>query len=420
MYPVSIQAEEIFMEGVAPQRRGAGSASQFPAHAGRTGRLRPLTAFISYCAAVLLVLCISLPCVAGSITYVVAVNASPAGNNATGTIFGTGASVGLGSCYTFGPEGPGFFEVSPVVPDGGIGPCDYFGGQITGSTPVSQTFSVTASTNGTVTGTVNGSVSASASAAPSAQVVKGQNVTGLYSLQAAAAEATVNPVVGSTDYYNAGAQAIGDDPNWYLTAPGYSQGAGLAGVFEWALTVNASATAPDGYFFVELGMADAGTTNDVISYDGSYDGMAGPSGGGYYPATGFTAGIGSLSGTGVGENTYDPLSVPVATTVDMQAGLNVFATENASVDPSAALIGVEFYAGSGQVTDFTLTTSYGVFTDNGQPGFTGFTPFSSESPEPSTWLLCLIGLALVAAGVVPRWGSSARAPGQVRGDGLLE
>ena len=47
---------------------------------------------------------------------------------------------------------------------------------------------------------------------------------------------------------------------------------------------------------------------------------------------------------------------------DEEVGLVVSADYNASIDPDATLVGVSFTADGVPVTDFTLTTSTGVFT----------------------------------------------------------
>lgn len=93
-----------------------------------------------------------------------------------------------------------------------------------------------------------------------------------------------------------------------------------------------------------------------------------------------------MSGTGV--FTFTPTTeIPIGTTEDEEVGLVVSAMNNASVDPNATLLGVSFTDNGVPVTDFTLTTSTGVFTAN------GFTPFgTTAAPEPHLWILCVAGI----------------------------
>ena len=110
----------------------------------------------------------------------------------------------------------------------------------------------------------------------------------------------------------------------------------------------------------------------------------------YSCGTGFTIGSGFMSGTGV--FTFTPTTeIPVGTTEDEEVGLVVSADYNASVDPGATLAGVSFTDNGVPVTDFTLTTSTGVYTPN------GFTPFGNTVvPEPDLWILCVVGTVGIA------------------------
>jgi hypothetical protein len=105
--------------------------------------------------------------------------------------------------------------------------------------------------------------------------------------------------------------------------------------------------------------------------------------------TGFTVGSGFMSGTGV--FTFTPVvEIPVGTLEDEMIGLVVSAGYNASIDPDATLVGVSFTANGVPVTNFTLTTSTGVYTSS------GFTPFATSAPEPESWVLSAVGILAIA------------------------
>ena len=54
-------------------------------------------------------------------------------------------------------------------------------------------------------------------------------------------------------------------------------------------------------------------------------------------------------------------------------------------------MGVSFTANGVPVTDFTLTTSTGVYTAG------GFTPFGTNAvPEPDSWIFCVVGMIGIA------------------------
>jgi hypothetical protein len=338
------------------------------------------TAILSVC------LCPLVPCHGSAIAYVAGVNGN--GEGGTGTIFGNGASGNGQNCTTYGNGASSplnFFGAIAGIPEGGIGPCGYFGGTISGSQPAS--FTMSASNR-------NGSSSASGSAAASlnssSAVVNGQNVTGEFTLNAAASQSSTESL-GPTTVEQAVAAAIVDDPNWVVTAPGLSAGTLLQPTYIWALSTNASLGSQFGSFSFELSMQQASRQVNalpVAAYSASLN--SGDPYCLYSCGTGFTLGAGSMSGTGVFTFTSGA-ELPVGTTEDEEIGLVVSAMNNASVDPDATLVGVSFTDDGVPVTDFSLTTSTGVFTAN------GFTPFGTTvTPEPNMWIFCLAGIVGIA------------------------
>ena len=328
-----------------------------------------------------------VPCYGDAIAYVVGVNGN--GEGGAGTIFGDGASGNGQNCTTYGnaTSSPlNFFGPLSQVPGGGIGPCGYFGGSITSAQPVS--FSMSASNRN---GSSTASGSAAASLNSSSAVVNGQNVTGEFTLQATASQ-TATEINGPTTIEQAVGAALVNDPNWVVTAPGLSNGTLLQPTYTWALSTNAALGSPFGLFSFELAMQLLSSQvgpQPVADYSASYNNPM-PSCG-YSCGTGYTIGSGFMSGTGV--FTFTPVTeIPVGTTVDEEVGLVVSAGYNASIDPDGTLVGVSFTANGAPVTDFTLTTSTGVFTAN------GFTPFGTNAvPEPDSWIFCVVGMIGIAA-----------------------
>jgi len=338
-----------------------------------------------YCNSAILFACLSLPCYGNAIAYVIGVNGN--GEGGTGTIFGDGASGNGQNCTTFGnPTSSPLNFFGPVVqaPGGGVGPCGYFGGSLTGSQPVS--FSMTA---GDRNGTSAATGSASASLAASTAFVNGQNLAGEFTLQASSSQ-TASEINGPTTIEQAVGAAIVDDPNWIVTAPGLSNGALLQPTYTWAVSVNAILGSPFGTWSWELAMQQTSTELNslpVADYQASY---ASPTPNcGFNCGTGYTLGAGSMSGTGV--FTFSPTTeIPVGATEDEVIGLVASAGYNASIDPDATLVGVSFTSNGVPVTNFTLTTSTGVFTAN------GFTPFQAAVPETASWIGCAIGMVALA------------------------
>ena len=332
-------------------------------------------------------LCPLVPCYGDAIAFVVGVNGN--GEGGTGTIFGDGASGNGQNCSTSGNGASSplnFFGAVAAVPEGGIGPCGYFGGSITSAQPVS--FSMSASNRN---GSSTASGSAAASLNSSSAVVNGQNVTGEFTLQATASQSATEINGPSTTEQAVGA-ALVNDPNWVVTAPGLSNGTLLQPTYTWALSTNATLGSPFGVFSLELAMQQLSSQvgpQPVADYRASS----------YNPTpyclyscgTGFTIGSGFMSGTGV--FTFTPTTeIPVGVTEDEEVGLVVSAGYNASIDPDATLVGVSFTADGVPVTDFTLTTSTGVYTAS------GFTPFGTNAvPEPDSWIFCVVGMIGIAA-----------------------
>jgi hypothetical protein len=332
-------------------------------------------------------LCPLVPCHASPIAYVSGVNGN--GEGGTGTIFGNGASGNGQNCTTYGngPSSPvNFFGPVEQIPGGGIGPCGYFGGTITGSQPTS--FTMSASNRN---GSSSASGSASASLASSTAVVNGQNVTGEFTLHATASQSATE-INGPTTIEQAVGAAIVNDPNWIVTAPGLSSGTLLQPTYIWALSVNAAlGSLPFGDFSFELAMQQPSSQVNsvpVADYQSSYNNPI-PSCG-YTCGTGFTIGSGFMSGTGL-FTFASGAEIPVGVLENEEVGLVVSANYNASIDPDATLVGVSFTADGVPVTDFSLTTSTGVFTSS------GFAPLvTSATPEPDLWIFCLAGIVGIA------------------------
>jgi hypothetical protein len=164
-------------------------------------------------------LCPLVPCYGDAIAFVAGVNGN--GEGGTGTIFGNGASGNGQNCTTYGNGASSplnFFGSVASIPEGGISPCGYFGGTISGPQPAS--FSMSASNRN---GSSSASGSATASLNSSSAVVNGQNVTGEFTLHATASQSSTE-INGPTTVEQAVAAAIVDDPNWIVTAPGLSNG----------------------------------------------------------------------------------------------------------------------------------------------------------------------------------------------------
>jgi hypothetical protein len=351
--------------------------------------IKLLTKSLTQCShAAVLFACFWLPiaCDASALAYVVGVNGN--GEGGSGTIFGDGGSGTGQNCTTFGnpPSSPlSYFGSVAQAPGGGIGPCGYFGVSISDSQPVS--FSMVASNRN---GSSIASGSAFAALTPSSAFVNGQNLTGEFTLNAIASQ-SASEINGPTTIEQAVAAAFVDDPDWTVTAPGLSNGALLQPTYIWAIGANASLGSPFGDFIFELAMqqlSDQVNAVPVADYQASYSNPT-PSCG-FTCGTGYTIGPGFMSGTGVFTYTSNAL-IPVGVAEDEKVGLVVSANYNASIDPDATLVGVSFTSGGVPVTDFTLTTSVGIYTAN------GFTPFVTAVPETNSWILCAFGTVAITA-----------------------
>jgi len=355
----------------------------------------------------LVCLALAVPCSAeaGSITYAayVGVVGGDLGPG-TGNLFGNGASGNGSNCTTAGPSSPqAFFPGTGVsTPEGGIGPCHYFGGEIynTGNTPQSATGNVASTFNGS---SYSGSAQASAgSPLPNSA----QNPAGAFELYAAA-QSTFTGNNGSVVFDEAGADATITDTAFLATCA-ISAMPGNCGAnehinphFIWDMTLNAESNGfADGDWVIKLQMQmtpdnqgprsalqvyfSGGTSKPTFN---CYDLEACPA---------FTLGPGSLSGSNVSLN-YVPfdegitLNAQGTNSFTEEAGFQVYTSGHGSVDPGAALTGVTWTDGNGNpVTGITLTTSLGTYTDS------GYTAFDSAAPEPGSWLLSAMGLFGIA------------------------
>lgn len=351
--------------------------------------------------AALAFLWLALPGFGGTYAYVASVQA---GNS--GTDFGV-YNVGSGqNCTTYGPIGEygplTMFTGAVGIPGGGIGPCGYYGGELLNSSAAGLPVTASGTTSASSTygsnggpGSSSGTASASASLGPSTVNVNGQNLAGEFDLSLSLSATQVNETPGFGGIGNqTGAIAYADDPNWVLTAPGYSAGAVLEPDFTFIVS-GVSISGTSGSFQWELGLfytPGASWLEDPDPYgyySGSYNGTPWC---GYDCATsGFTLGTGSMTGTGEFTGGIYGWAFPVGVPIDMQVGLTANVIGNYVVDPTVTLVGVSFTGYGQPVTNFTLTTSEGYFDAN------GFHPNVSSTPEPSSFLLLAAGLAAIAA-----------------------
>ncbi len=357
------------------------------------------------------ILCVlmAVPGTAGTITYE-AFAGSIAGNGGAGSgnLIGNGSSGNGQSCTTAGPASlqiGSAFSTGLPTPAGGVGPCGYYGGSIDHAGSTSQTAST-----GTVAATFsNGSGVFSGNAtALSASALNGEF--------ALSADASSNYLggTGSTTITQSAAGAAIDDPNWVISCSTCSPGSTYHPVF--TLTLTANITANQAYIYqqdlyggfnlnVDFQMTpdNQGELSAFQVYN--YQNQT-PSWLCYYnpvcPTT-FTVGPGLLSGTSTFSfSPYDQgvtLGAGRSATVDEKIAFIVGTENTATADPNITLTAVNWVDGSNNpVSGITLTTSEGVYSNG------GYAPFTSQSvtPEPSSVILCGLGLGLCAVGWLRR------------------
>lgn len=334
---------------------------------------------------------------ASSITYEAYVGADAGNGEAgSGSIIGNGASGSGLNCTTYGNTS---LQISSginsglTVPSGGIGPCSYYGGAID---------NVGATTQAASTGNVSAVFGGTNSFTGSATASSGSASNGDFSLNAVATGSYTGGL-GPTTQTQAAAASAASDPNWVVTCPTCSVGEALIPVFTWtfstSITTNQSYVYqqnPYGGFNLELSMNlnnEGWQPAFQVNFSG---GSANPSWQcDYNPVCpSFTVGPGSISGTSVFSiSPYDQsvtLGAGKSVTFDEAVGLAVDTADTATVDPNAVLTGIAWETntiyGEQAVTGVTVTTSNGVYTDEGYSSF-------SSSPEPVSWILCALGLA---------------------------
>lgn len=340
-----------------------------------------------------LILCLALATpICATATTITAFAGVVAGNGeaGSGTIIGNGASGNGLNCTTYGPSAQqeSFFGAGLDVPEGGVGPCNYYGGSITnsGSGPqMAATGIVTASYSGN---SFSGSASATAGTVGNSEFALTAAASGTYT--------------GTSSPTNTG-QSVGmdlfNDPNWIINCPSCSAGQALYPVFTWTLTLTAlSSENAEGLYgssYIELNMD---TNNEgpfrVLAVDQGA-GAGDPTCGSYScSGLGFTVGGDSLSGTATFSTpAFEGVTMTgTSMTIDEQVGLIMQSYYSASVDPNAILTAVNWLNSSGApVSGVTLTTSTGTYADG------GYTETGNSTPEPASWLLCALGLGAVLA-----------------------
>ncbi len=342
-------------------------------------------------AIVILLLASSGAAFADSLTY--EAFAGVIGGPGSGPLIGNGSSGSGQNCSTSGPLslqiGSGFSTFLPS-PQGGIGPCGYFGGVIdnTGSHPQ------TAAT-GTVSATYNGN-----SFSATATTASGSSAAGEFALSASTAS-TFSGTSSSVSFSNVAAASAIDDASWTATCLSCAAGMMIDPVFNWTVSTNIttgkSASGVQGSFQISLDMQTTPSNEGeqpAFHTDARYSDT--PTwtcfNNGVCPD--FTAGTGSLSGTST--FTYQPYNVGVTlgTTYDEKVAWIVSGTNDETIDPDAVLTAVNWVDGSGRpVNGVVLTTSTGIYA-NGT--YTAFASLSS-APEPGALLLCALGFLGIAA-----------------------
>lgn len=349
---------------------------------------------------------LTAPAHAGNISWVGIVNGN--GEGGTGGTFGSSTGNGQ-SCTTYGPgfgEPSSFFGTMVGIPLGGIQTCGYFGGSLAASGALVNA-SISAQINNG--GSSSGSASAAASLGASTVGSGAHTYTGAYTLQAEASQTLANQGSSPTTSFVSAGAALADDTNWTVSAPLLSPGTPLIPTYTFAISGNAGTPYLSGGANVAYGQTDLDMYVQQIGAEvnalGAFGvrityGQNGITC--YYnsnplnscAAIGFTTGAGTIQGTGVFTYT-SPAYMLNDGTVEEEIGLDAIASGNAFVDPNATLIAVSFAQntvfGLVPVTDFTLTTSSGTFTQN------GFTPNApAATPEPVAGLLAGLGLLGIA------------------------
>jgi len=323
------------------------------------------------------------------------------GNASTGNIIGNGGSGSGTNCSTGGPVTMAIptFSSGFSVPAGGVGPCNYFGGTIqnVGSTPQ------TAAT-GNVSGTFTSGLSSFTGNA-TASAGNSSNSSVAFGIQATASFQGVGD--GGGTLAESGAAAAIDDPNWTVSCPRCSAGETIFPTFTWSISnvdITSNLIAPNlGDFYLNL-YSDLNHQWMFTDFEVNYN-NGGP---GSEPTVECLGGIGSACPpgfllypggfSGAMTFTFAPdISLQAVTlgagnsaTVDAQFAFTALAQTNSTIDPGFGITGVGWEDGNGNaISGVTLTTSNGVYSDSG---------YESFAPEPASWLLCALGVGLVAAG----------------------
>lgn len=310
------------------------------------------------------------------------------GEAGSGNIIGNGASGNGLNCTTYGPSAQqeSFFGEGLDVPEGGVGPCNYYGGSITNSGSALQM-----AATGIVTASYSGNSFTGSASATSGTVSNSE-----FALTAAAS-GTYTGTSSPTNTGQSVGMALFDDPNWTINCPGCSVGQALYPIFTWTLSLtalsskNAEGLYGSSYIALNMDTSNEGSFRVLAVNQGP--GAGDPTCGSVSCSSlGFTVGGDSLSGTTtINTPAFEGVTMTgTSMTIDEQVGLIMQSYYSASVDPNAILTAVNWLNSSGApVSGVTLTTSTGIYADG------GYTEFSSSAPEPASWLLCAMGLGAV-------------------------
>jgi hypothetical protein len=323
------------------------------------------------------------------------------GNASSGNIIGNGGSGSGTNCSTGGPVNLATtpFSSGFSVPAGGVAPCNYFGGTIqnVGSTPQTAATGNVAGTFTSGQSSFSGNATATAGNSSSSSVAFG--------IHAQASFSGVSD--GGGTLAESGAAAAIDDPNWTVTCPRCSVGEVLFPTFTWSISnvaITSNLIAPNlGDFYLNL-YSDLNHewpfTDFEVNYNnggpgseptleclGQSDSTC-PPGFLLYPG-GFS---GAMTFTFAPDDSLQSVTLGAgnSATVDAQFAFTALAQTNSTIDPDFGITAVSWEDGSGRaISGVTLTTSNGVYTDSG---------YESFAPEPASWLLCALGVGLVAVG----------------------
>jgi hypothetical protein len=354
------------------------------------------------CPGVLLLVALAAPitAAAGSITYDAFAGSIGGSYDSpgTGNLVGNGAFGSGTNCSSSAAVNLSISTLSSNLsaPSGGVGPCSFFGGIVehVGSTPQ------TAAT-GPVSGTFT---SGHSNYGGAAMALAGSFANSSVALGVGAAGNLQGTFDGGTEASSVATAAI-DDPNWKVSCPNCAPGETLFPSFTWSIVdvaVKTNLTGPNrGNFLLKLSsdLNNGGILVDwIVDYKnggpGSEPNVTCP---GEVAGCGFDIYPGGFSGAAT--FTFAPDSSAQAVTlgtgnsvnIDAQFALTSSVDSTGVIDPGAILTSVTWEnAGGAPVSGVTLTTSTGVYADG------GYTPFTTSTPEPASWLLCALGLGTAA------------------------